>query len=73
MSNLMPVKLKPTFKDYLWGGTRLKEEFGSDTHVGIHMEPMKQRNLNTSDWISLAEPVCEDLYIMRIVEVCTEK
>jgi mannose-6-phosphate isomerase len=28
MSNLMPVKLNPTFKDYLWGGTRLKEEFG---------------------------------------------
>ena len=30
MSNLMPVKLKPTFKDYLWGGTRLKEEFGKE-------------------------------------------
>ena len=23
-----PIKLSPAFKDYLWGGTRLKTEFG---------------------------------------------
>jgi mannose-6-phosphate isomerase len=23
-----PIKLKPAFKDYLWGGTRLREEYG---------------------------------------------
>ena len=27
MSNLNPVKLTPAFKDYLWGGVRLKSEF----------------------------------------------
>ncbi len=27
MSNLDPVKLSPAFKDYLWGGVRLKSEF----------------------------------------------
>ena len=27
MSNLNPVKLSPAFKDYLWGGVRLKSEF----------------------------------------------
>lgn len=25
-----PVKLKPAFKDYLWGGTRLRDDFGKD-------------------------------------------
>ena len=28
--NLYPVKLSPTFKDYLWGGTRLKTVFNKD-------------------------------------------
>ena len=28
MSNLIPVKLSPVFKDYIWGGVRLKQEFG---------------------------------------------
>lgn len=26
----MPLKMRPCFKDYLWGGTRLKKEFGKD-------------------------------------------
>ena len=26
----MPLKMRPCFKDYLWGGTRLKREFGKD-------------------------------------------
>lgn len=25
-----PLKLKPTFQDYIWGGTRLRDEFGKD-------------------------------------------
>lgn len=25
---LLPLRLKPTFKDYLWGGTRLHDDFG---------------------------------------------
>ena len=25
-----PMKLKPAVKDYLWGGTRLREEYGVD-------------------------------------------
>ncbi|MCM1577368.1 MAG: mannose-6-phosphate isomerase, class I [Ruminococcus sp.] len=25
-----PVKLKPAFKDYLWGGTRLRDDFGKE-------------------------------------------
>lgn len=27
MSNFKPVKLTPAFKDYLWGGTRLRDDF----------------------------------------------
>lgn len=29
--NLKPVRLMPAFKDYLWGGTRLKTEFNKKT------------------------------------------
>ena len=28
--NTQPVLLKPAFKDYLWGGTRLRTEYGKD-------------------------------------------
>lgn len=27
---LYPLKLKPAFKDYIWGGTRLRDDFGKD-------------------------------------------
>lgn len=27
---LYPIKLKPAFKDYLWGGTRLRDDFGKE-------------------------------------------
>ena len=27
------LKLKPTLKDYLWGGTRLKDEFKMETDL----------------------------------------
>jgi len=27
---MYPIKLKPAFKDYLWGGTRLRDDFGKD-------------------------------------------
>jgi mannose-6-phosphate isomerase len=30
MSNITPVKLTPAFKDYLWGGVRLKTEFNKN-------------------------------------------
>ncbi len=35
MINLYPLLLKPAVKDYLWGGTKLKTEFGfeSDTEI----------------------------------------
>lgn len=33
MSKLSPIKLKPAFKDYLWGGTRLKEEYNKKTDL----------------------------------------
>lgn len=31
--NKFPIKLAPSYKDYLWGGTRLKEEFNKDTDL----------------------------------------
>ena len=31
MSALRPIKLAPAFKDYLWGGERLRTEYGKDT------------------------------------------
>ena len=30
-----PLLLKPVIKDYLWGGTRLKTEFGFETDKEI--------------------------------------
>ena len=33
MSKLHPVKLSPAFKDYLWGGERLKTEFNKNTDM----------------------------------------
>ena len=27
---MYPLKLTPAFKDYLWGGTRLRDDFGKD-------------------------------------------
>jgi mannose-6-phosphate isomerase len=32
---MYPLKMKPVFKDYLWGGSRLKEEYGKDTPYEI--------------------------------------
>ena len=33
MTHLSPVKLSPAFKDYLWGGERLKTEFNKHTDM----------------------------------------
>lgn len=38
MSKLSPIKLAPVFKDYLWGGTKLKTEFGKNTDLDIVAE-----------------------------------
>jgi mannose-6-phosphate isomerase len=38
MSDLQPVKLKPAFKDYLWGGTRLKTEYNKKSDLDIVAE-----------------------------------
>lgn len=38
MSNLQPIKLSPAFKDYLWGGTRLKSEFNKKSDLDIVAE-----------------------------------
>lgn len=35
---LTPIKLKAPLKDYLWGGTRLKEQFGKHTDMDIVAE-----------------------------------
>ncbi len=33
MKQLLPVKLSPAFKDYLWGGNKLKTDFGKKTDL----------------------------------------
>lgn len=38
MSEKYPLLLKPVIKDYIWGGTRLKEEFGFETDKAIAAE-----------------------------------
>ena len=30
---MRPLKLTPAFKDYLWGGTRLRADFGFETDL----------------------------------------
>ena len=41
------VKLTPAFKDYLWGGTKLKENYGKKTD----MDPVAELSL-----IHISEP-----------------
>lgn len=36
--NNYPIKLRPVYKDYLWGGTRLKEEFNKESDKKIIAE-----------------------------------
>ena len=31
MKELKPIKLIPTFKDYIWGGNKLKTQYGKQT------------------------------------------
>ena len=38
MSNLSPVKLSPAFKDYLWGGTKLKDKYNKKSDLEIVAE-----------------------------------
>ena len=38
MSKLSPVKLSPAFKDYLWGGTKLKEKYNKQSDLEIVAE-----------------------------------
>lgn len=38
MSNLQPVKLSPAFKDYLWGGTKLRTEYNKKCDMDIVAE-----------------------------------
>lgn len=38
MANLSPVKLAPAFKDYLWGGTKLKEQYNKKSDLEIVAE-----------------------------------
>ena len=38
MSKLSPVKLSPAFKDYLWGGTKLKEKYNKKSDLEIVAE-----------------------------------
>jgi mannose-6-phosphate isomerase len=33
-----PIKLSPTFKDYLWGGVKLKTEFAKKSDLDIVAE-----------------------------------
>ncbi len=35
---MLPFKLKPSYKDYIWGGTRLKTEFGKKTGLATLAE-----------------------------------
>ncbi|MFV0411791.1 MAG: type I phosphomannose isomerase catalytic subunit [Oscillospiraceae bacterium] len=35
---MLPFKLTPACKDYLWGGTRLKTEFGKETSLAVVAE-----------------------------------
>ena len=32
------VKLSPAFKDYLWGGTRIREQFNKESNMSIIAE-----------------------------------
>ena len=37
-NNLYPLKFKPVYKDYLWGGSRIPETFKRDVPEGIYAE-----------------------------------
>ena len=35
---MVPMKLRPALKDYLWGGTRLKTQYGKESDLPIVAE-----------------------------------
>ena len=43
---MYPLKLSPAFKDYLWGGTRLRDDFGKECSYEKIAEIIKTVVLN---------------------------
>ena len=59
-----PIKLKPAFKDYLWGGTRLRDDFGKDCDFD-----------KIAEYISLAVTDFEnkkDYILNGVAEICAK-
>ena len=52
---LYPMKLKAPLKDYLWGGTRLKEEYGKAVEHLTSLDPRRIPEVNRGVyWADLA-------------------
>ena len=50
---MYPIKLKPAFKDYLWGGTRLRDDFGKDCDFDKIAESWELSCHKDSHWLSI--------------------
>lgn len=56
---MYPLLLKPTIKDYIWGGTRLKKEFGFKTDKKIAAEAWELSCNKDGDSFVINGPLAE--------------
>lgn len=61
MTNIQPVKFSPACKGYLWGGTKLREQFG----VQSDMDPLAEA------WVLSAHPDGESVVAAGALAGCT--
>ena len=50
VSELYPVRLIPVFKDYLWGGTKLKTVFNKKSELNILAESWELSANKDGQW-----------------------
>ena len=50
VSELYPVRLIPVFKDYLWGGTKLKTVFNKKSELNILAESWELERVHRYSW-----------------------
>ncbi len=67
MADLYPIKLAPSFKDYLWGGTRLKTEFNKQSDLDRVAESW-ELSAHKDGQSTVAEGVYEGLTLTSYLE-----
>lgn len=70
---MYPLLLKPTIKDYIWGGTRLKKEFGFKTDKKIAAEAWELSCNKDGDSFVINGPLQKKRFEKQFLEIGKEK